>query len=697
MKVKDAMVSPPFCLMETDAVRYAAIKFSEKGIDGAPVINEAGKPVGLFTKINLFEFIKQGLAGTIPVKKLMTTPVPTVNMDTSVEDILRKNLHLAAVTDREGKLVGTVTRESIRSVLLIEYERSHDKLKTILESSYNAIIAVDAKGYITNWNPAAARLTGIGHQQARGHFLTDILPKNEMLNVLKTGKSKHGQKVQFAETVAISNRAPIIRRGEIVGAVSVLQDISDLENIAAELKLTRELNKELDAIIDSVYEGLYITDGQANTLRINKAYTRLTGIKADEVIGKNMRELVASGYYSQSVTLLVLEKRKPITILHDIKGRKRCLITGNPIFNEKNEIFRVVTTVRDVTELNRLKQKLERTEKISEKYHLEIEHLRSEQMKATEIIGPGEKMKEVLSLAYQASRGDATILILGETGVGKELVARYIHKNSLRNKAPFIKVNTAAIPENLLESELFGYEKGAFTDAKTTGKPGMFELADTGTIFLDEIGDLPLRLQAKLLRVLQDKEVTRVGGTKIQRLDLRIIAATNRDLGELVKKGTFREDVYYRINVIPLHIPPLRIRPEEVPFLARHFLASFNKKYDRSKALADHTMEALMQYPWPGNVRELKNLIERWVVIGNDDIITQDLFAGLRDGHLPHPSAKRSDEEVRLKEALSQLERQLISKALVTRGSTRKAARSLGVSQPTIIRKARKYGIEIRG
>ena len=302
-----------------------------------------------------------------------------------------------------------------------------------------------------------------------------------------------------------------------------------------------------------------------------------------------------------------------------------------------------------------------------------------------------------MSLAYQAARGDATILILGETGVGKELVARYIHKNSLRNKAPFIKVNTAAIPENLLESELFGYEKGAFTDAKTTGKPGMFELADTGTIFLDEIGDLPLRLQAKLLRVLQDKEVTRIGGTKTQRLDLRIIAATNRDLGELVKKGAFREDVYYRLNVIPLHIPPLRVRKEEIPFLAKHFLAAFNKKYDRSKTLTDPTMEALMQYPWPGNVRELKNLIERWVVIGNDNIITQDLFTGHREGRLPHSSTKRSDQEVRLKEALSQLEKLMVSKALVTQGSTRKAARSLGVSQPTIIRKARKYGIEIRG
>lgn len=582
-----------------------------------------------------------------------------------------------------------------QDVMNSEFEQSHDKLKTILESSYNAIIAVDARGTITTWNPAAARITGVNRKQAMGRHLSEVLPQSELLQVLKTGRTKRGQKVQFANAVAISNRAPVIKGGEIVGAVAVFQDISDLESIAAELKTTKELNRELDAIIDSVYEGLYITDGEANTLRINKAYTRLTGIRAQEVLGKNMRELVASGYYSESVTLLVLEKKKPITILHEIKGRKRCLITGNPIFNEKNEIFRVVTTVRDVTELNRLKQKLENTQRISERYHLEIEHLRSQQMKQTEIVGPGEKMREILHLASQAAQGDATVLVLGETGVGKELVAHAIHRNSPRNKAPFIHVNCAAIPENLLESELFGYEKGAFTDAKETGKTGLFELADKGTIFLDEIGDLPLNLQAKLLRVLQEKEVVRIGGTRPLRLDLRIIAATNRDLGQLTKKGIFREDLYYRLNVIPLHVPPLRMRGEEIPVLAEHYLTLFNRKYGRSKAFDKRAMQTLVRYSWPGNIRELKNLIERWVVIGENRAITREHLVGLEwDDPTGSPSDGRG-MPMRLRDAVAEVEKQLISKAIAMEGSSRKAAKVLGVSQPTVLRKARKHGIRI--
>jgi PAS domain S-box-containing protein len=689
MNISDIMNPDPFCLQTTDTVRYAASKFREKSIDAAPVVDEARKPIGIFTKAHLFDVVAGGHDGFAPVEQWMSLPVPAVPIHTPAEDILKGRLPVVVVVDPAGRILGMATREDFRNALLLEFEKSHEKLKTILESSYNAIIAINAKGFITNWNSAAERITGINRKQANGRLLTEVLPMSELMTVLKNGRTKRGQKLQLGRTVAITNRAPIIKGGEIVGAVAVLQDVSDLESIAAELKSTRELNKELDAIIDSVYEGLYITDAEANTLRINKAYTRMTGIKADEVLGKNMKELVDSGYYSQSVTLLVLEKKKPITIMHVIKGRKRYLITGNPVYNEKNEIFRVVTTVRDVTELNRLKQKLETAEKLSARYHLEIQHLRNQQMKQTEVIERSEKMKDVLNLAYQAAQGNATVLILGETGVGKELVARYIHKNSPRNQAPFINVNCAAIPENLLESELFGYEKGAFTDA-TTSKPGMFELADTGTIFLDEIGDLAFSLQAKLLRVLQEKEVTRIGGTKHRRLDLRIIAATNRDLGRLVKEGAFREDLYYRLNVIPILIPPLRVRKEEIPYLARHFLAALNKQYGRSKAMGDRDVETLMHYTWPGNIRELRNIIERWVVIDNEDLIS---LVHLEGEGLPVPF-QRSDTAVRLKDAVSELEKRLLSKALENGGSTRKAARQLGISQPSLLRRARKYGID---
>ncbi|RJR34801.1 MAG: PAS domain S-box protein [Desulfobacteraceae bacterium] len=688
MKTSDVMNADPFCLHANDTVQYAATKFREKRIDAAPVIDETGKAVGLFTKTHLFHVVEGGHDGTGSVGQWMTAPVKTVPLHGAAEDLLKGKLHAAPVVDSQGRVVGLLTRDNVRDSLLMEFEKSHEKLKTVLESSYNAIIAIDAKGFVTNWNSAAERITGIDRTEANGRLLNDVLPMSELMTVLKNGRTKRGQKLQLGQTLAITNRAPIIKGGEIVGAVAVLQDISDLESIAAELKTTRELNKELDAIIDSVYEGLYITDGQANTLKINKAYTRMTGIKAEEVLGRNMKELVDNGYYSQSVSLLVLEKKKPVTIMHVIKGKKKYLITGNPVFNEKNEIFRVVTTVRDVSELNRLKQKLETAEKLSAKYHLEIQHLRSQQMKQTEFIERSEKMKDVLNVAYQAAQGNATVLILGETGVGKELVGRYIHKNSPRNQAPFINVNCAAIPENLLESELFGYEKGAFTDA-TTSKPGMFELADTGTIFLDEIGDLAFGLQGKLLRVLQEKEVTRIGGTKHRRLDIRIIAATNRDLGKLVKEGTFREDLFYRLNVIPILIPPLRVRKEEIPYLANHFLAILNKQYGRSKSMRDRDMEILMQYTWPGNIRELRNIIERWIVIDNEDLVS---LVHLENEGMP-ASFQQADKAVRLRDAVSEIEKRLLTQAL-EKGSTRKAARQLGISQPSLLRRARKYGIE---
>ena len=481
---------------------------------------------------------------------------------------------------------------------------------------------------------------------------------------------------------------------ELEAAQARLAALEDQQ--AAGLKVVQESNKDLDDIIDSVSEGLYITDGEANTLRINKAYTRLTGVKPEEVIGKNMRELVANGLYSESVALRVLECRKPVNIIHEVKGNIKRMVTGNPIFNDKGGITLIVMTSRDMTALNRLKEKLEQAEKISRKYQLELKHLRNKQMQA-DIVANSIEMQQMLELAYKAAQVDSTVLILGETGVGKEVVARYIHKNGLQPQAPFINVNCAAIPDGLLESEMFGYEKGAFTGARNMGKPGLFELAHTGTIFLDEIGDLPLNLQAKLLSVVQDKEVTRVGGTKPRKMDVRILAASNRNLEDLVKAGSFREDLYYRLNVIPVRVPPLRSRSEDIPFLVDYFLTLFNRKYNRSKIFSHSAIDILMQYNWPGNVRELKNLIEQLIVIGNGDEITPDHLINLGEGRFNLFLPDRSLGKPLLRDAVSALEKQLVSRALAKHGSTRKAARALGVSQPTLIRKAHKYGMMLSG
>jgi PAS domain S-box-containing protein len=699
MKALDIMTKTPVFLKERDAIRHAAQVLEKEGIEAAPVLDDSSRPTGIFSKNHLIRVINEKLPAALPVRAVMTTPVPTFNADTFLQEIttLDDDPPLIPITDDRGRLTGTITRHQIRRALQKQLEQTEDKLDTLLEFSYNGIIAVDADCLVTTWNPSFERMSGISKEAALGRRLPDILPDGKLHVVLETGESMHGQKMKLGDALVISNRTPIIKNGRIEGAIAVLQDISSLESIGAELKVTNELNKELDAIIDSVYEGLYITDGEANTLRINKAYTRMTGIRPGEVIGKNMKDLVERGIYSESVTLHVLERREPVTILHQIKGTQKCLITGNPIFNDRNEIIRVVTTVRDVTELNKLEKKLEAVEGISQKYHMEIQHLRQQQMRQTDLVEHSAAMKKVLALAYKAAQVDSTVLISGATGVGKEMVAKFIHKNSPRGDAPFINVNCAAIPESLLESELFGYEKGAFTGAQNAGKPGMFELADTGTIFLDEIGDLPHNLQAKLLRVLQDKAVLRIGGTKPKQLDVRILAASNLELEKLVAKGAFRQDLYYRLNVIPVAVPPLTARREEIPYLAKHFLELFNERHGQKKQFSDSAMEVLMQHRWPGNVRELKNLVERLVVIGNEDVIHRDQIFGLGGDTPPAMPHLPAGEQVLLKDAVSALEKQLISNALVEKGSTRKAARWLGVSQPTVIRKAKRYGIRVNG
>ena len=591
MKAMHIMNGTPILFKETDTVRHAASVLKERDINAAPVTDEAGRPLGLFGRGNLIRFITEGLCLDTKVREFMFAPAMTVRETMPVEDILSSYRDdyppLVSVVDASGLLTGVITRRRLHQAFRVQCGKTEEELNTLLEFSYNGIVAVDADGIITTWNPAFERISGVKRENAIGRFLPDVLPDGRLHEVLRTREPSYGQKVRIGNTVVISNRTPIIKNGRIQGAVAVLQDISSLESVGAELAVTQELNRELDAIIDSVYDGVYITDGEANTLRINKSYTRMTGISPEEVLGKNMKNLVAKGIYSESVSLLVLEKKAPVTILHQIKGTHKMLITGNPIFNDRNEIIRVVTTVRDVTELNRLEKKLATIEDISNKYHLEVQHLRQQQMRQTDLVEHSAAMKKVLVLAQKVANVDSTVFIGGQTGVGKEMVAKFIHKNSPRRDAPFINVNCAAIPEALLESELFGYEKGAFTGAQALGKPGMFELADTGTILLDEIGDLPISLQAKLLRVLQDKAVLRIGGTKPKQLDVRILAASNLELERLVKDGTFRQDLYYRLNVVPIRIPPLSARKEDIPYLALHFLDFFNKHHSQKKQFSD--------------------------------------------------------------------------------------------------------------
>ena len=460
-------------------------------------------------------------------------------------------------------------------------------------------------------------------------------------------------------------------------------------------KANYNLEKILSEILDCMYDGVYITDGNGVTLFINKSYSSMSGIKKEDVVGYHMQDLINKRYFLESASLKVIETKKPVSIIDCFSNGKKCLATANPVFDENGQIKMVVTNLRDMTELLDLKNQLEELYDLNKKYYFELKELRKDIENKYNIIGSSKSMIEIYEIIDRIAETDATVLVLGETGVGKEVVAREIHKNSLRKNGPFIKVNCASIPESLFESELFGYDKGAFTGAISKGKPGLLELAHNGTIFLDEIGELPLSAQPKLLRVLQEKKIIRVGGTESKRIDVRVIAATNKDLEKEVEKGTFREDLFYRLNVIPIKVPPLRKRREDIPLLSKHFLDLYNSKYNKTKTLSDTAFQLLKWYSWPGNVRQLKNLIERLVLICPYDIITDDYISRFIKKEEIEELYNIGREEITLDEAVSIIERQLIYRALKKYGTTRNAAKVLGVSQPTIVRKAKKYDINL--
>lgn len=467
-----------------------------------------------------------------------------------------------------------------------------------------------------------------------------------------------------------------------------------------EIERLRQMNKVLDSIIDSSYDGIYVADHQGYGLKVNEAYTRLTGVVADELIGKNMNDVVKEGIVSESVTLKVLKEKKAMTIMQKIQD-KEFLVTGNPVFDNEGQITQVVTNLRDLSELNRLKLELYETKKYTQQILDKINEFKSKEeikLLLDGVIAQSKEIMEVISIVKKICEVDSTVILLGETGVGKEVFANMIHLNSKRSEKPYIKVNCGAIPPQLLESELFGYEKGSFTGADRNGKAGLFEKADGGTIFLDEIGEVPLELQVKLLRVLQEFEVTRIGGSQAKRVNVRIISATNRDLKKMVQENTFREDLYYRLNIVPIHIPPLRERIADIAPLAYYFLNKVNEKYQLKKRFHSEVIYLMEQYQWPGNIREMENLIERIAVTTDEEEITVDDFpSGIFHTIIQTNNAHEGEKltSLGLKEIVAELERRLIKDSISEYKTTRKAAKVLGISQSALVKKMKKLGVSI--
>lgn len=690
MRVSEIMSSEVYSLYTYQSLRDAARIFMEKRIDGAPVLNNEGDIVGLLGKTHLYRAITEENNLDELIIDHMERNVQTIDLEEDVGKLEGLGYGRLPVV-HNNKMVGMLTKTDVSAALFKMLHTVNQEVSAVIDSAHNAIVSIDADGCINIFNPPAERIFDMNKEDVIGRFFTQVLPQSNFIEILKSGNIETSQRFIYKDKTLVSNRSPVIIDGKITGAVAVLQDISELENISNELKYTQELKEEVDAIIRSSFDGIYVTDGNGNTLMINEAYSRITGIKAQDVVGRNMRDLVATGVYDRSVTLLVMERRETVTLTQEIKiTGKTVLVTGNPIFDEKGDLFRVVTNVRDITELNLLKQEVKEAQRLSLQYQ---EQLRKMKVQGCEqYVVNSDKSRDLLDLVLRLGQVDSTVLIQGESGVGKEGIAVILHNNSLRRKKPFIRINCGAIPENLLESELFGYEAGAFTGAQKGGKMGLFEVAHGGTLFLDEIGELPVFLQVKLLRAVQEREVTRVGATQPIKIDVRLITATNRDLWDMVQNNQFRKDLYYRLNVVPVTVPPLRERMEEIPALISHFVDIYNKKYSLHKSLHQKALKQLLEYEWPGNVRELENVIERAIVTSQEKEITEieRTLTSTKPSLGLAPKANLG-----LKEAVENLEKNLIVETIERLGSTRKTAAVLGVSQPTIVRKAARYGIRL--
>lgn len=509
---------------------------------------------------------------------------------------------------------------------------------------------------------------------------------------------------EFKEIKSFNNntyymKANLINLGNKEYYMFIFSDFSVKEEL---INHTKYLNEEIyfySQMLNKLQDGIYITDEIGKTLYVNDSFLDLSGLKRNDLIEKTVYEMRCNGILPNSCCAKIIEEKVSVSTINNYYQGQKCLVSGSPIFDSDNNLKRTIAVVRDVSELDLLMKKITEEETFPLSYYQKIKKNIKNDIVSNSIDTCNQKMSTIYKKAKGLANVDSTILILGETGVGKDLLALYIHDSSNRSKSGnLVKINCGAIPEHLLESELFGYEEGAFTGALRNGKKGLFEEANNGTLFLDEIGDMPYTLQVKLLSAINDKKFHRVGGTKEIEFNARIISATNANLKKLVDEKKFRADLYYRLNVISFQIPTLRERHEDILPLARSFLKHYNDKYKKIKYFSEDILELFLIYNWPGNVRELKNMIERFILLSEDSCIDATLF---KEQILNTKVTYSSDIEVNkidmqnlpLKKQLEVHEISIIKKALATSDTLRQAAEKLEVDVSTLVRKKQKYTI----
>jgi PAS domain S-box-containing protein len=565
------------------------------------------------------------------------------------------------------------------------------EIETILDSTHDGMIAVNDAGIVTLFNRASERITGLKSEEVIGRPAVEVIPNTRLHIVLTSGEPELNQQQNIGAAAIITNRVPLRNEsGEVIGAVAVFRDITEIKTLSEQVSDLWTARNLLEAVIEATEDAISVADENGNTIMVNPAYTRITGLPKDAVINKPVTVDIAEG---ESMHLKILRTGKPVRNVRMKVGpaRKEVIVNVAPIFID-GKVRGSVGTIQDISEIMALTEELAQARKL-------IRQLKA-RYTWVDIIGTSPALAAAKEQALRAAETPATVLLRGESGTGKELFAHAIHNASSRLKGQFVRVNCAALSEDLLESELFGYVEGAFTGALRGGKKGLFEEANGGTIFLDEIGEISIALQRKLLRVLQEREIVRVGSAVPVMIDVRVIAATNANLEQKIKEGSFRGDLYYRLNVLPIVIPALRKIKEDIPLMVNHIIFKLNQDYGRQvEKITDEAMGALKEYDWPGNVRELENVIGRAMISMKPAERTIEVV------HLPLFECERISQIILgaagspvqpLNQAIAEAEKAAIERALnETKGNREQAAKLLGTAVRNLYYKIRKYKIKL--
>ena len=568
--------------------------------------------------------------------------------------------------------------------------------KQVLETlgaASTGMIALDENCRITYINPRALQMLGEPSLRALGKQVTLLIEDLQFSDWLISADD-YLPPFPYRQGSIMISASRLGTAAQPRGYALFLQESESFEQADERMY---QLRKEVSSILENSYDGIILAD-EESILKANASFGRITGIAPSSLIDKKIEELdterhICLAAVSELIRLTRYHKRT-LTLQRQLMTGNEIFLTGNPVFDRHGNTVRVVVNIRDITELKSLEGQIK---KVTELYRDEGSRNDEYMEFLGDIVAESPAMRRLMDLIFRVSRVDSTILLEGESGVGKDVVAGLIHRLSERRKMPFVSVNCGAIPESLLESEFFGYAKGAFTNAGPGGKAGLFEQANGGILFLDEIGAMPLNLQAKLLKVIQDSRCRRVGGVKDMDLDLRIIAATNQNLRKMITDGRFRLDLFYRLYVVPVKIPALRDRKEDILPLALMFLNKFNRKYQTNRTMGHELMSVLESHDWPGNVRELHNLIERLVVTADADILSvEHLPASVTGEDFPAGDTLQLHSTLNLKSAKEAVEREIIKEAMAKGGNTRQAAKLMGVDHSTVVRKAKRYGLKLR-